>query len=180
MALSDLVARLERAEQRVQSELQGIAVKAANDLVGLVTLRVVNEKLNADNQPFSPYSTTPVPAYLYFGKGRTSSSDRAVSALSKKRESISYKQFREINNLESDRKNFEFTGEMFRKFEVVRSGQQGNTAFAEVGGSTPAAQNKMNWTSQQEGRSVIEWSDSEIQSVQTIFQQWANDIISNG
>lgn len=169
-AYNDISKNLHDAERRLLSNLQRIAVTGANDLSSLIALRVVNEKQTASGGGFTPYSNTPVPAWFYRGKSRTGSADVAVSALAKKGEKISYSQFRELNNLDGANKNFEFTGEMWRGVGVTGSTVSGPVATAYIGAKTRAAQNKLKWTSEQEGRSVIEASGKELDLVGQVIE----------
>lgn len=164
-AFNDIHGRLQEAERRLLANLQRIAVTGANDLSSLISLRVVNNKQTVSGGNFTPYSKTPVPAWFYRGKSRTSSADTAVSALAKKGEKLSYSGFRELNNLDGSNKNFEFTGEMWRAVGVVGSTVSGPVAAAYIGANTKAGQDKLKWTSTQEGRSVIEASGEELDAV---------------
>lgn len=170
-AFGDIHGRLQEAERRLLANLQRIAVTGANDLSSLVSLRVVNEKKTATGGNFTPYSKTPVPAWFYRGKSRTSSADTAVSALAKKGQKLSYSGFRELNNLDGTNKNFEFTGEMWRGVGVTGAVVSGPVATAYIGANTRPAQDKLKWTSTQEGRSVIEASGAELQKVSEVMAE---------
>ena len=100
---------------------------AANDLAALVTNRVVQKGENYLGSAFSPYSKNTVAAWRFWGKSRTQAAERKLRALSRAKGALSYEEFRSLNNLKTDKKNFEFTGEMWRKFGIVKvsvSGRQ--------------------------------------------------------
>jgi hypothetical protein len=179
VTLAQLNNRIENALQFLEStEVERRAAVAGADLVALITSRVVQKGQTADGGSFSPYSTTPVPAWFYLGKSRTGSAEGRVKESAKKKEPISYKQFREINNLKTDKKNFEFTGTMWRGFGVVRVGRIGGNVRIVVGGKNDDSREKIEWLSDQENRDIIEPSPDEIGMVKKAIETWLINILN--
>ena len=83
-------------------------------------LRIVLSKgERADGGKFSPYSTKGVAAFRYFGRSRNAAGERAVRDAAKKKQEVSYQDFRRMNGLGTSIKNFQFTGEMWSGFGVT-------------------------------------------------------------
>ena len=180
MTLSDLQRRIDRALTRLDGEIEAQAAKAGGDLVALVAQRVVQTGKSADGAQFSPYSTTEVPAFFYFNRSRSAGAEAKVRAKAKKKEPISYREFRQINNLNPAPKNFEFTGDMWRNFGVLRVQRTPAGATVTIGGRKPDAEDKVTWNSEREGKSIIKPSPREIEIVTANLTRWAQNIVSGG
>ena len=178
MTIAELSQRIDRAVQRLDNEIEAQAAKAGADLVALITLRVVQSGKSADGAPFSPYSTTELPAFFYFNRSRSAGAESKVRAKAKKKEPISYREFRQINNLNPAPKNFEFTGEMWRNFGVLRVQRTPAGATLTIGGRTPAAAEKIDWNSEREKRSIIQPSPQEIETITANLKRWAQSIVN--
>jgi hypothetical protein len=128
--------------RRAIAELLSIAEQEGErvgaDTAALVEQRVVSEGKRADGGRFSPYSTKPAPAYLYFGRSRNAGAEQRVRAKAKAGQPISYREFRQINGLNVGQKNFQFTGRMWQGFGVksVRAIRPG-VVEVELGGKSP-------------------------------------------
>jgi len=184
MDIYDQIRRFDELSSYITNELPVFAQQvAANDLAALVTNRVVQKGENYKGSPFSAYSTNTVAAWRFWGKSRTQAAEKRVRALSRARGALSYKGFRELNNLETSKKNFEFTGEMWRKFGIVRVDISGQRFTVSLGGTSPAAQDKIDENSAREGISIIEANEREEAIVQASVNGWLNrnaDRILNG
>lgn len=177
MTPQELTAKIERIIQRIDSEIVVEAAKAGADMAALITNRVVQTGKDSQGAAFSPYSTNPVPAFLYFGKSRSGAGEARVRAKAKKREKISYRDFRVLNNLNPAPKNFEFTGEMWRGFGVVKTVKTANGASVTIGGRTPASERKLDLNTRQEKKDIIEPSKREIIIVTTNLENWLENLI---
>lgn len=184
MDIYEQINRLDELINYVNNELPIFAQNvAAADLAALVTNRVVQKGENYKGGQFSPYSTQTVAAWRFWGKSRTQAAEKKVRAQAKAKGALSYKTFRELNNLKAGAKNFEFTGEMWRKFGIVSTIRTGPNFKIKIGGTTTAAQDKIDENSAREGLSIVEASEKERQIVQQTAQGWlnrqANRILNN-
>lgn len=179
MTITELSDRIDRALARIDTELQAQGQKAGLDLVALVTNRVIQRGETADGGRFSNYSETQVPAFFYFGRSRNQSGEQTVRKAAKDRKPLSYSEFRRANSLEVGFKNFEFTGAMFRGFGVqgVETSPDGVTVV--IGGTNSDSAQKIEWLSQQEGRSIIQPSPDELQLIQGFLVKWAAGLIQS-
>lgn len=177
MTADELEARIGRMIQRIDSEIVTEAAKAGQDLSALITNRVVQTGKDSVGQSFSPYSTTPVPAFLFFGKSRSDAGEARVRAKAKKREKISYRDFRVLNNLNPAPKNFEFTGAMWRGTGVLKTVKTPNGASVTIGGRTKDSERKLAFNSSREKKDILAPSSREISIVTTNLERWIENII---
>lgn len=178
MKLSELSQRIDLAVNRLDAEIEAQASRAGADLVALITNRVVQAGKDSEGSQFSPYSTAELPAFFYFNRSRTGGAESKVRAKAKKKEPISYKEFRAINNLNTSPKNFEFSGDMWRNFGVLRVQRTPTGATITIGGRTPEAAEKIGWNTDREGRSIIQPSKQEIEIVTANLKRWAQNIVN--
>lgn len=177
MALENLQRALTAIEEEIGAGMLIRARVAGGDISALVAGRVRNEGKAADGASFSPYSENGLQAWKLLGKSRTASAEKKVQELAKKRGHISYREFRELNGLKVDKKNFEFTGEMWRMFNVTEVVLKGNEIEITCAGLTKPAQDKINWGSEKEGKSIVDASEAELALVQAALSDWLQKTI---
>jgi hypothetical protein len=176
MTLQEQIAHIDRLILFIETELpRYVETVAATDLAALIADRVITTGEDKDGAKFSPYSTNPDNAKNYVGKSRNQSAERKVKALQRAGTALSYKTFRELNNLQSDFKRFEFTGEMWKKFGVIRATLTAERFHIIIGGTTPEAQDKIDSNSDYENQSIIEASRAEVLIVEKTSFYWLED-----
>lgn len=184
MTIREQIERLDELIDFVENELPNYAHRvAANDLAALIAKRVIETGTNYKGAKFSAYSTNKVPAYKFWGKSRNQTAEKKVRKISRARGALSYSEFRGLNNLLTTNKNFEFFGEMWKKFGVVSYTNNGGNFRVTLGGQTTTAQKKIDENSNREGVSVIEASQREINIIAATTQAWLErqaDRILNG
>lgn len=176
MDINEYIGRLSQVEAHVKRDFQRACVTAANDLVSGVTLRVVNQGLNANGKPFSPYSPNVYYASSFKSKGRNDSSDSRISALGTTK--ISYGQFRGINNLNTSPKNFAFTGDLWKNYGVLNYYEGNGTVTVNIGTKTPSATAKMEGNSKREGIEIGSASQAEEAEVRQDLENWLANIFN--
>tara|TARA_R110000787_G_scaffold97665_4_gene201320 strand:+ start:18686 stop:19237 length:552 start_codon:yes stop_codon:yes gene_type:complete len=175
MTIDEQIKKIDELKKYIKNELPILAQKVlVSDLIALVTNRVTQEGLDFKGSPFKPYSTTAIGAGLFSGKSRTQTAEKKIKLMSKSGLSLSYSQFRKLNNLNTDKKIFEFTGEMWTKFGIVDLSKSDNSISVKVGGRNQASQDKIDFNSSREGISIIENSVTEELIVQQTAQDWLN------
>lgn len=162
MSLEEQIRKIQELSDFIKNELPIFAEQVlAVELATVVTNRVVQQGKNYLGSSFKPYSKNQTAAFRFWGKSRTQAAERKVRAISRAKGALSYSDFRELNNLRTGKKNFEFTGEMWRKFNIVKSVKTSNGFRISIGGTTPAAQEKIDANSDREGVSIVEASEKE-------------------
>lgn len=176
MAVERIIQAINNITSDVQREVEREAYKAGKDFVALISQRVIQSGKTAQGGSFTPYSTKQVPAFYYFNKSRTDTAEKKVRAKAKKKELLSYKEFREVNNLMATKKNFEFTGEMWRKFDVKGVSVNDNLVQVTIGGTSKASEDKIELMSTLENKSIIEPSQAEKAIVGNYLKTWISNI----
>lgn len=164
MTVQEFNTRINQIEQRLLNLSDEITREGAN-LCADIADRVINEGKGADGSKFSPYSTKPVPAFWYVGRSLNAGGEAKVKAAAKKKQGVSYKDFREFNNRPTDKKNFSFSNDMWRGFGVKNVSFAGGVYTLEIGGQNAESQDKIDWMSGQEGRSIVAPSKAELSRV---------------
>ena len=173
------VRQIDALKARILAELPTQAKIAGADLAALIKNRVVQTGKNAEGQAFSPYSEKQVPAYLYYGKSRSQQAEQRVRARAKKREGVSYREFRNLNNLNTDVKNFEFTGSMWRGVGVQEQTKQGAVQVVVIDGDSQEVRNLLQYATDAERISIIKPSKSELKTVSDNLGQWMAGVIKS-
>lgn len=172
-SLEDNIKRFEDAIKFIEEQLPKKAQAIASlDLVAMVTNRVVQDGKDYRGQSFSAYSDIKIEAKEFIGKSRVASVDKKIREMAKKNQLISYKEFRQMNNLEISKKNFEFTGEMWRKFGLLSFTVNGYSFKISIGGTTAEAQRKIDENSYSENESIIEATQEEREFYEYSLQTW--------
>lgn len=170
--------QIDALKARLLAELPTQAKIAGADLAALIKNRVVQTGKNAEGQAFSPYSEKEVPAYFYYGKSRSQQAEQRVRAKAKKREGVSYREFRNLNNLNTDIKNFEFTGEMWRGVEVQET-KQGAVSVIVISGGSQTVRDKLRYATEAERINILKPSKQELSIVQENLGIWMTGIIKS-
>lgn len=162
------------------TQLSNIAQKAAaqttNDITADVRARVQHKGLNEKDTRFSAYSDNILPVYFFEGKSRTGS-DAAyakVKDLAKRKKHpgfASYKDWRTVNNLQVERKDFTFTGRLFNSIKITGIKSLKNLIEVIVEPGTKTEIDKLKWTSDKEGVNVIGWSRKELAKARKRFTE---------
>jgi hypothetical protein len=163
--LNEIRARFSGAKSFLLDELEREGLRFGADVSAVVENRVVSTGKNDIGTPFSPYSTKRAPAYLYLGKSRNNRGEGAIKQRIKKKEGVSYREFRELNGLNADKKNFEFTGEMWQGFGVVSSRKiAAGVIEVTIGAKNARTSALLTKHEKAEGRSIIKPSAAEVQA----------------
>ena len=184
MTVDETIKRIEKLRRALSKDLvRDIAKMVSQDVVSMIEKRVRDQQKDSKGVSFGSYSRKPM-----LTSGETVKSRRvwnAVAGSKKKRSDLNwvtikkggknirlfelkggYAELRRLEGFSNANKSFEFTGEMWRKFGVVRTTVTGNGITITLGGKTDAAQNKIDWNSEREGRSIIDISPAEVAHVQ--------------
>ena len=185
MNIQETIKQIDKLKQKVKTDLVAqLSQIKAQDIVSVIQKRVRDNGKDSTGASFGKYSTTTM-----LTSGTTLKSRRvwrAVAASKKKRKNLNwvtikkggknirlfelkggYAELRRLEGFSNAVKSFEFTGEMWRKFGIVRTTVTGNGIIFTLGGRTDASQNKIDRNSEREGRSIIDISQSELTFLQT-------------
>ncbi|GEM_PF-1627938 len=153
--LRDLITKLEKLIIEIPEEAENIAVAMALNHKALVVNRIQSEGI-----PGESYSDKGVPAYFYAGfsstagknKGKTYDSsyprlnsgfDRMIEKKLKKGESVSWKDVRQANGLQTGHVDFTFSGRTFQNLSVVSVERSGFISKAYLGATDPEVSQRL-------------------------------------
>lgn len=194
--MNNSVAEIKERLDKLKNEAVDIALiegkKIGIGLAAVIKRRVLNKGISADGSPFSKYSDKGVPYLVYKNafarvpsayeniKSKVESLKKRKKIGGKKNEFtedsdyfITYKDWREANRLNTSRKNFEFTGDMWANFGTSESVDveklSNNMVRITLKGGSEDSQNKIDWNSKREGKSIIEPTDDELNDAKNDF-----------
>ena len=179
MTIKELRQRISEAKAQIVAELPLQTERAAADLAAAIKNRIVQKGINAKGQRFSPYSEKKGPAFRYLGRSRNKAGEAMVAAFSKRREPMSYKDFRTANGLNTGIKNFEFTGEMWRTIEIGEPQQSRAKVRVRIQGGTPLTKTKLEGHTAREGVSLLDPTPLEIKQAGDRLRSWVFTVINN-
>ena len=89
-----------------------------------------------------------------------------------------YKKFREKKNRNTGFKSFEFTGSMFRGFQVIAVQRTSTGVRITIGGSNQDSADKIEWNSKREKKSIIKPTRKELEFAQNSLNNWLKSIVN--
>jgi len=167
MTFEQAFERLDRLEKTLPQRITDAARVASLNLTASIVDRVVEAGEDATGQKFSPYSTRQMQAWRLWGKSATQAAEQRVKALARAKKTLSYAEFRQLNNRPIAFKTFSFTGVMWRGFGVVSAVSQGATVSVTIGGTNVYSRQKIQENSEQEGKNIVEPSQDELSRFKT-------------
>lgn len=178
MTITQLRKALSEANKALKTALATEAEVAGMDAAALVEQRVVSEGKKADGNRFSPYSTKKAPAFYYFGRSVNQNGERAVRDKARRREGVSYREFREFNGRNVNVKNFQFTGRMWQGFGVKSVAEIRRGVYrVTLGGKTAYTETLIGYHNKRENADLAEPSPQELQMVKTALVSRVKSII---
>lgn len=168
MNLDELRNGYRKSRREIESALHAEGARLGADAAALVEDRIVTKGRRADGQSFSPYSTKPGLAWWYLGRSKNNAGEAAVKAAAKKKQGVSYSDFRRFNGLNTSVKSFQFTGEMWQGFGVkdVKVVARGLVEVI-LGGKNDRSEKLLGYHEAREGASLTEPSDKEKEIILT-------------
>jgi hypothetical protein len=179
-------------EQFTPMLLNKIKGKAAFLVLEPMAKRVQQKGENATGGKFSPYSTKPTLSSGKTPKGSTVW--RELAGSKEKRKELEwvtvkgrhlfiikggYKEIRKIEGLETSFKNYTFTGEMFKQILVTKETQDtDSTIVVTISANEANQQKKLNWTSENEGISIIALNKAEQKAYNDFVHTCADELLS--
>ena len=153
-SIQQQIERMEGIERRLNGGASSVVTLAGADMAADIANRVINNGENSEGSKFSAYSTKAVPAYFYYGRSRNAGGEAKVRAANKKKQGVSYNDFRQFNGL-GTLKNFSFTNALWRGFGMKSVTYSAGVYTLTLGGKTADSADKIEWMHGQEGKSII-------------------------
>lgn len=148
LSLDQYINNLEQFLNVVQNELPVIMTEGATTMKTQIQDRIQERGLDDQNNPLkygsgNPYSEKDIPAFFYKNaETLNAGASKYVDDQIEEGEGISYKDWREANNLQTDHVDLTFSGRMWQNIGLtsVKSGQ--NIAIVTISGKTTEAEDK--------------------------------------
>ena len=119
-------------------------------------------------------------AFRYLGRSRNNAGETAIRRKAKAKQPVSYKEFRQLNGLNTANKNLEFTGEMWQGFGVtdVRTISTGLIRVT-IGGKNQRSASLLGYHSEREKTDVTEPSRAETEKVKAALFARLEKVFAN-
>lgn len=191
ITVQDAIFKFRRAATILERSRKADLMVIAKDTMALVKERVINSGESASGAKFKPYSQAVVPVTLYRNKEARSVKAypnlfKAVTgkALGGKRKSqptkgvggwfASYKDWREVNRLQTNHKDFSFTSRMWKSVQPILISSTQTETVIEIKATTEAENNKLRWNSEREGISLLAANKAEERQVRKAYEERIN------
>lgn len=187
ITVQDAILKFRRAATILEKTRKGDLMVIAKDTMALVKARVINNGESASGAKFKPYSQAVVP--LPFYKNKEARSTKAYANLyrgvtgkpqgSKRKGQptrgvggwfASYKDWREINKLQTGHKDFSFTSRMWKSVQPILIISNQTETVIEIKSNTQKENDKLRWNSQREGISLLAANAEEEREVRKAYE----------
>ena len=133
MAANQFKQKLDSFSKALLIEMPRINESVALNAYAIVKDRVINEGQNGSGKSLGNYSTNELPLFFYSGRSLNQGGEKAIAKAKKEKKGLSYKDWRNANNLETDHVSLSFTGQMWKDIGVVKQIVEGNKIITTVG-----------------------------------------------
>ena len=158
--IEDFILKLRRVVEELNVNRESESVQVGSELMAQVRLRVQNDKEDSQGNSFGAYSTTLVPKFFFYNKSMSGAAEKKVRS---RPSLMSYEDLRADNNLETDSKDFTFSGEMWRNTGVTEVKNTTQSTSVSIGGTSSRSERLIGLNSERDGN-IIEPNEQEIQN----------------
>lgn len=200
LTVNEFKARVQNLLANLPEEVQKLNEGLALSAIPLIVTRLTDLGEDGAGKKLGNYSTNPLPTFFYLHRGTGSGADAKLDALVKKRrkeegkkfKGISYKEFREINNLPTRFVTLSFTGETLADLGVVNSVANGFVIVTTVDAQNRASHAKydskgnqkgeitsgeiLDFLSERFGENLLALNDDEQRQITTAYDQGLQSI----
>lgn len=147
--ITDLRKFLAKARREVEAALPSIVRDFAH------SAKVISERNIIEKGFGETYSSTEVPAFYFYGKEINQKGKSEREKRSKKKETMSWAQFRSAQGLPDDHVTLSYSNEMWRGTNVVGAEKIGNVYYSILGSTTESGRNKLQWNFERYGNFML-------------------------
>lgn len=141
----------------------GLALSA----IAEVRRRLIDTGVDGSGKSLGAYSTNPLPTFFFKNKGTGSGADSRFDALVKSKQKqarntgekfkgVSYKEFRQLNNLPTAHVTLSFTGETLGDLGVIKEAISGEKVITTIGAKNTKTKAQYNAKGQKVGEETTE------------------------
>ncbi len=151
------------------------ALASAGDGIALIKDRVISTGENSEGTQFKDYSDVELPTL--FIKSRTGS-DRLKKKIEKKVSKISYADLREAEGLQTDHRDFKFTGRMWANIRPTITEVKDGTITVSINAVDTEEQKKVKWNFEESGN-FLNTNKEEIRIMTESFNEYyVNELLN--
>lgn len=176
MSYLDFASKLRGLVTTIDATREAESIQIASELRALVRNRVQNDRTDANGNSYGGYSEAVVPQHYYYGR---SLSEGAEDKVKEGEWLLSYEDFREANNLQTEAKDFTFSGDMWRNTGVIDVRNTNASTAVTYGGQTTRSAELISYHSEREGLSIIAASEQEVQFVTDAHEERISNAIKD-
>jgi hypothetical protein len=142
-----------------------LAMDAAASMLSAIRKRVQQDRVSPDGSPYSPYSSRPLSPKVWSGLPvRSANKSKKIKEATKLAGGLfSYEQWRRVNNLRTDKKDFTFTGEMMNNLTVFPTKGQTSPVKVVISPRSDHLKERLEYNEKREGKEILAPSPSTIQ-----------------
>jgi hypothetical protein len=186
MTATELNEKFEKTANDMKSDVMGkVMVQIASQALVTIRRRVKETGTNAEGQKYIPYSTRPM---LSGCKGFLNKTNCPATSKAKRKELKwvmvargtptmrplfeipgGYKEFRELNNLQTSFVDFAFSNRMWTNIKIVSSYSEHSAGVARIAAITPEDKSKLEGNTNRRG-DILKLSDAEIKEIVNDFK----------
>jgi len=185
MTATELNEKFEKTANDMKSDVMGkVMVQIASQALVTIRRRVKETGINAEGQKYIPYSTRPM---LSGCKGFLNKTNCPATSKAKRKEMKwvtierngknyrlfeipgGYKEFRELNNLQTSFVDFAFSNRMWSNIKIVSSYAEHSAGVARIAASTPEDKSKLEGNTKHRG-DILKLSEAEIKEIVNDFK----------
>lgn len=153
MTIDEAIQKLDSLIEALDTALKNISETAALDAIALIITRVQTEGIG------QKYSANKVPAYLFLLGGGLNLDTKqtrtfvegVVKRKDKEQRFTNWAEIREAHGNQSNFVDLTFTGDMFRRTQIIDSKKIGEYWVTTIGGLDKETENKLRWNAQRYG-----------------------------
>jgi hypothetical protein len=195
MTIPQLNKKLDNVVKEVTTRMGDTMVGIGNHALMRINERIIKTGVNAKGQKYTPYSTKPMligckgfknkaHCSKVFGKKKNKelkwvTLNKVNSAGRKIRLAVlpgGYKQFRELNNLQSGHVDFSFTNKMWNDISIISNKSEADKGTVRIGAKAETEKKKLAGNTERRG-DILMLNDKEIAEITKLYGMSIQQII---
>lgn len=146
LSIEAAIQQLDQLISNYEDELVKICETVALDARALITNRIQQQGLGGQF-----YSENPLPTFFYEGRELNGGGRSILKRKDKKKEGLSYKEWREANGLQAEHVDLSFTNRMWQNLVIIGTFKDGENYTTVIGGGDEETKKKLEWNTKRYG-----------------------------
>lgn len=146
LSIEAAIQQLDQLISNYEDELVKICGEIAFQARTLIRQRIIDKGL-----PGRSYSENPLPTFFFEGKENRAAGAALLKRKDKKREGVSYKEWRDANGLQTGHVDLHFTERMWQNLVIIGTFKDGENYTTVIGGGDEETKKKLEWNTKRYG-----------------------------